>query len=107
MRGKSPLRPSPKSESTEAAFWFSVRWTALMVSYVGRPMIGSMVGFGKAPTMSALAGLMGARWGRVGGKVVNKFNKNQYCLMMKSGMRLRKLDDDYKAMVMQTIDITD
>ena len=28
-------------------------------------------------------------------------------LMMKSGMRLRKLDDDYKAMVMQTIDITD
>ncbi len=28
-------------------------------------------------------------------------------LMMKSGMELRRLEDDYKAMVVQTIDITD
>ena len=30
----------------------------LIVSYVGRPMIGSMVGFRSAPTMSALAVLI-------------------------------------------------
>jgi hypothetical protein len=28
-------------------------------------------------------------------------------LMMKSGMKLRRLEDNYKAMVVQTIDITD
>ena len=28
-------------------------------------------------------------------------------LMMKSGIELRWLEDDYKAMVVQTIDITD
>ncbi len=28
-------------------------------------------------------------------------------LMMKSGMELRRLEDEYKAMVVQTIDITD
>jgi hypothetical protein len=30
-----------------------------------------------------------------------------YYVMMKSGMELRGLEDDYKAMVVQTIDITD
>jgi hypothetical protein len=28
-------------------------------------------------------------------------------VMMKSGMELRRLEDDYKGMVVQTIDITD
>jgi hypothetical protein len=28
-------------------------------------------------------------------------------VMMKSGMELRRLEDNYKAMVVQTIDITD
>ena len=28
-------------------------------------------------------------------------------VMMKSGMELRRLEDDYKTMVVQTIDITD
>jgi hypothetical protein len=34
-------------------------------------------------------------------------DSTKFGLMMKSGMELRRLEDDYKAMVVQTIDITD
>ena len=37
-----------------------------IVSYVGSPIIGLMVRFGKAPTTSALVRLIGACWGRGG-----------------------------------------
>ena len=66
MRGKSPLRLSPRCKSTEVAFWFSFWWMELIVSYVGRPMMGSIFGSVKNPTMSELAGIIGACWGRGG-----------------------------------------
>jgi hypothetical protein len=70
-------------------------------------MIGSMVGFGKAPMMLALEGLMVVSLaGQEGGAEVDK-KGDQWCLVMKSGMELRRLEDDYKTMVVQTIDMTD
>ena len=73
MRDKISLRPLTKCESTEAAFCFRFKWIALMVSYIGRLVIGSMVGFVKDPIMSELDGLILVCWDRGRTDGVNQF----------------------------------
>ena len=50
--------PSPRLLNMDAAFAFSCTWRSLMVSYDGRPMIDSTVGWGK-PALILLIFIVG------------------------------------------------
>ena len=47
MRDRRPWRPSPRFDITDAALELSCRFSEEMVGYVGKPTIGSIVGWGK------------------------------------------------------------
>ena len=47
VRRRRPCCPPPRLLKIDAAFSFSCTWRSLMVSYNGRPIIGSTVGWEK------------------------------------------------------------
>ena len=66
VRRRRPCYPSPRLLNMDAAFAFSCTWRSLMVSYDGRPMIGSTVRWEK-PAVILLISSVGIFLGWLGG----------------------------------------
>ena len=60
VNASRPRAPFPSPEWTEAAFEFNLMWTSAIVSYVGIPIMGVILGCGNPSTILLMSGILRA-----------------------------------------------